>query len=164
VFDRSGQPVNPLQSNGAKALVFVFLSVECPISNSYAPELKRLAAEFKPCAVTFRYVYPNPNETAEIVEKHAREYGYGLDDTLRDPQHELAKAAGVRVTPEVGLFVPGRGFVYRGRIDDRIVAFGQARIAPTQRNLRDALRAIVERKPILVPVTRAVGCDISEPP
>ena len=162
-FDLSGRPVDPFQSSQTQSMVFVFLSVECPVSNSYAPEVRRLAAEFAPHGVAFWLVYPNADETPEAVRQHLQDYGFGLA-ALRDPRHELTKATGARVTPEAIVFVPGRGFVYRGRIDNRFVELGKARVAPTQHDLKDALGAILSGKPVPQPITRAVGCYISEAP
>jgi hypothetical protein len=113
--------------------------------------------------VVFRLVYPNPDEDPETIRKHLGDYGYSLQ-AIRDPRHELTKAAAVTVTPEVSVFVPGRGFVYHGRIDDRHVAFGKARIAPTRHDLRDALTAVLEGRPVSQPATRAIGCYISDVP
>ena len=55
-----------------------------------------------------------------------------------------------------------RRMVYRGRIDDRHVAFGRARPAPTTRDLEEVLEAIVEGKPVTATTTTAVGCFISD--
>src|SRR5436190_5313008 len=41
VFDLSGHPVDPFAAPGAKATVFIFISTDCPISNRYAPEIRR---------------------------------------------------------------------------------------------------------------------------
>ena len=80
VEDLEGRTVSPLKvaaeqgvgsddSKGKepKADVFVFLAVECPISNRYAPELRRLHEEFN--GVRFALVYPNRDETAGQIKK-----------------------------------------------------------------------------------------------
>jgi hypothetical protein len=71
------------------------------------------------------------------------------------------KLAAATITPEAAVFVDGR-LVYRGRIDDRFVELGRERPAPTQRDLFDALTAIVAGKPAPHPKTQAVGCYISD--
>ena len=53
VHDLAGQPVDPLANQHARAIVFVFLSADCPISNRYAPELRRLQEKFAPLGVRF---------------------------------------------------------------------------------------------------------------
>ena len=159
VQDLAGRTANPLSSDSARALVFVFLSVECPICNQYAPELTRLQEQFGTNGIRFELIYPEADETAEVIRKSAREYRLGMEQ-FRDPEHALVRAAGAKVTPEAAIFVPGRGFVYCGRIDNRYVQLGVARLEATEHDLRDALQALLAGKPI-GPAKPAVGCFIS---
>jgi thiol-disulfide isomerase/thioredoxin len=161
VLDLAGQTVNPFQAEDARALVFLFLATDCPISNRYAPEIKRLQARFAARGVAFRLVYPNPDTTAEEVKAHLKDYGYSLG-ALRDPQHALVKFAGATVTPEAAVFAPDGRLLYRGRIDDRFPALGTERAAPTQRDLEQALMAVLKGQPVAQRLTRAVGCYIAE--
>src|SRR6478672_5310966 len=66
-FDLDNQKVFPLRSIGGKAVVLIFVSVDCPIANQYAPEIQRLEATFSRKGVRFWLVYPNADETTEIV-------------------------------------------------------------------------------------------------
>jgi len=69
------------------------------------------------------------------------------------------------VTPEAAVFVPGgprARLVYRGRIDDRYVAFGRVRAAPTTHDLEDAVAATLAGRPVPHDVTPAVGCFIPD--
>ena len=59
LFDLEGKSVNPLADTGAKAVVFIFTRADCPISNRYAPEVRRLGASFTPEKVKFWLVYPD---------------------------------------------------------------------------------------------------------
>jgi hypothetical protein len=52
--------------------------------------------------------------------------------------------------------------VYHGRIDDRFVDLGRERPAPTERDLFNALTAIVAGKPVARAATQPVGCFISD--
>lgn len=165
-LDLQGRAVNPLAPGDGKAVILIFLRTDCPISNRYAPEIKRLAAKFAPAQFDFRLVYPNADESVETIRRHLKDYGYELN-ALRDPHHALVKLTGVSVTPEVAVFTrDGRGrariVVYRGRIDDRYVAFGKARPAPTAHDLEEVLEALKEGKRIEPRRTEAVGCFISE--
>ena len=145
-----------------KAIVFLFTSTDCPISNRYAPEVRRIAATFGAQGVAFRLVYPNPAEGTPAIRQHMAAFAYaGAARALRDPEHALVKAAGATVTPEAAVFAGGR-LVYRGRIDDRYVDLGKERPAPTQRNLEAALTAAIAGKPIAVRETQAVGCFLSD--
>ena len=161
LFDLEGQQVTPLQETDARVTVFLFTRTDCPISNRYAPEVQRLQAKFRPDNVRFLLIYPDPDESVQAIRKHIKEYGYQLD-ALRDPEHRLVKMTQVKVTPEVAIFIPGKRMVYRGRIDDRYVDFGKARVKPTQKDLEKALQAIVEGRPLKHTMTPAVGCFIPD--
>jgi thiol-disulfide isomerase/thioredoxin len=159
----SGAPVDALQAPaGTKAIVFLFTSTDCPISNRYAPDVRRLAEEFGPKGVVFRMVYPNPADEAAAIREHMTSFGYaGTMDALRDPKHTLVKYAGATITPEAVVVASGR-IVYRGRIDDRYVDLGLERPAPTRHDLADALAAVIAGTPIAQAKTQAVGCFIAD--
>ena len=147
---------------GVTAIVFLFTSTDCPISNRYAPEVRRLAAAFAPRGVVFRLIYPNPAERAPAIREHMTAFAYaGATQALRDPEHALVKFVGATVTPEAAVYAGGH-IVYRGRIDDRYVDLGLERPAPTRRDLAQALTAVIAGKPVLQPTTQAVGCFIAD--
>jgi hypothetical protein len=159
VRDLEGRPFDPLDGSGARATVLVFTDVECPIANAYAPELRRIAEEFGPAGVRFFLVYADPDRTAPEVRAHREAFGYPMP-ALLDPEHELVARTGATTTPEACLFLSSGELAYRGRIDDRYVDFGKQRAAPTTRELRAALEAVLAgRAP---PTARApvLGCAI----
>lgn len=169
VVDLEGREVDPgsLAERAGTAAVFLFTRMDCPISNRYAPEVRRLATAFAADGVRFYLVYPNPRATAEGIRAHLADYGYGTDDgdelpALRDPRQTLAAAVGAEVTPEAAVLDTGGRLVYRGRIDDRWVAFGQLRAEPTRRDLQEVLTALVAGDPVEPRTTRAVGCFIED--
>src|SRR5262245_9512323 len=98
LLDLSGANANPFSSD-SRATVFLFVSVDCPISNSYAPEFRRLVKSFQPLGISFYLIYPNQDETPDSIRKHLKEYDLPLP-ALRNPKLQLTKAANVRVTPE----------------------------------------------------------------
>jgi hypothetical protein len=112
--------------------------------------------------VRFYAVQVDPDLTAEQARRHAREFGLRLP-VLRDSRHELVKATSVTRAPEVAVLLPGGKLAYRGRIDDLYSALGKKRKAPSWRDLRDALTAVLAGRPVKVPRTEAVGCSIPEP-
>src|SRR5262245_53328334 len=72
------------------ATVLIFLGHECPISNSYSPEIARLAKEFAPKKVTFCVVYADRELSEEDAAKHAKDYKFPCAAIL-DPNLTLAK-------------------------------------------------------------------------
>jgi hypothetical protein len=161
LVDLDGRSIEPLKAADAEATVFVFVRTDCPISNRYAPDIRRLRESFEGRGIVFWLVYVDPEQSAETLRAHLREYDYGVE-ALRDPGHRLVDRAGARVTPEVAVFGPEQELFYRGRIDDRYSGFGEARPHATRRDLEGALVAIVSGKRPSPATTDAVGCYISD--
>jgi hypothetical protein len=147
---------------GTTAIVYIFTSTECPISNRYAPEVRRLVDTFASKGVRFRLVYPDPADTREAIREHVAAFAYGdRTEAFRDPDHALVTLAHATVTPEAAVFANGR-LMYHGRIDDRVVDLGLERPAPTVHDLGDALTAILAGAPVPHAETHAVGCYIAD--
>ena len=72
--DLDGNMVDVLGDAGAKATVLVFVAVDCPISNRYAPELQRLERELAPRGVSFFLVYSEPSLEAATARRHTIDY------------------------------------------------------------------------------------------
>jgi thiol-disulfide isomerase/thioredoxin len=152
--------VDPLKSGGGKIVVLVFVRTDCPVSNRYAPAIQKLSEEHAPKAA-FWLVYPSKAESAEVIRKHQREYGYKIP-ALRDPQHVLVKESQVEITPEVAVFSTDRRLVYHGRIDNLYEDVGRTRSVATTHELQDAISAALGGKSLPVDATHAVGCYISD--
>ena len=160
--DLDDRAVDPFRApTGTKALDFIFVSVECPISNRYAPEVRRLHERFAAQGVEFSLVYPNPMEPVTAIRRHLKDYSYPMR-ALRDPRQELAKIARATITPEAAVFDAGGRALYRGRIDDRYVSLGVERPVATRRDLDEALTDIVAGKVPRQATTQAVGCYIAD--
>ncbi|MQA28359.1 MAG: redoxin domain-containing protein [Luteitalea sp.] len=162
LLDVDDRIVDPfLAAEQSRAIVFLFASVDCPISNRYAPVVQRLHDRFAAQGVAFWLVYPNPAETPGAIRAHVKAFNYPVH-ALRDPRHELVKMTGVSVTPEAAVYDRQRALVYRGRIDDRYVRLGVERFAATQHDLQDALAATLDSQRVSQPSTPAVGCFIAD--
>src|SRR5205823_905828 len=95
--DLDNRLVDPLlAAESSKAVVFLFASVDCPISNRYAPVVQRLYETFAAQGVAFWLVYPNPAETPTAIREHVKAFNYPVH-ALRDPKHELVKLTHVVV-------------------------------------------------------------------
>lgn len=159
VTDLAGHPVDPFAAD-ATATVLVFVATDCPVSNRYAPELRRIYERFAPKGVVFRLVYPSVEESAAQIRDHVREFGFPFT-ALRDPSHSLVARARAKVTPEGAVFTRAGELAYHGRIDDRQVDFGVARPEPTHRDLEDAIEAVLAGHRPSETVAPAIGCAIS---
>lgn len=144
-----------------KATVVFFLLPDCPVSNAYAPEIKRIATEYSKQQVETWIVYVDADLSTADIKKHASEYG--LEGKLIcDRSRDLVKKLGVTIAPEA-VVVNSRGErMYRGRIDNLYADYGKRRVKPTERDLRNALDAVLAGKPVQVETTKAIGCIISK--
>jgi peroxiredoxin len=157
--DTSGKTYTESDLSQHKITVFVFVAIDCPNSNTYAPLLARLHREYSPRGVAFFNVYSDPSETADTVRKHDADFGVPFP-ALLDPQQVLARQTGARSTPEAVFLGHDGRELYRGRVNNRFVDFGKTRFSATKEDLREALDAILENKPVAHPVTKVLGCAI----
>src|SRR5438128_1861360 len=157
--DINGVPRSPLHPDG-KASVLFFITSDCPISNSYAPEIQRICSDYGPKRVACSLVYVDPDLTAADVRKHVREFGYNGIPAILDSTQKLVHAAGAAVTPEAAVIGASGQVLYRGRIDNVYAALGKRRREATEKDLRRALDEILSGKPVSTPETKAIGCFI----
>jgi AhpC/TSA family len=161
-LDLAGHAIAPFDAADAKAIVFIFISTDCPISNRYAPEIRRVEGDFARSGVRFWLVYADADTSSDAIRKHVKEYRLP-QQVLRDPRHTLVRLAQARVTPEAAVFLPGPRLVYHGRIDNRYADLGKERPEATQHDLEEVLKAIVQGKPVPYSTAKAVGCYLPEP-
>jgi hypothetical protein len=162
LVDLENRQVDPfLASPDVKAFAFLFVSTECPVSNRYAPEIRRISDAFASRGVAFHLVYPNPAESADMIRAHIKDYSLPAG-ALRDPRQALVAFTKATITPEAAIYSAAMQRVYLGRIDDRYVTIGLERPAATRHDLQDALAAVVGGTRISEPTTQAVGCYIAD--
>ena len=160
--DLHGKPVSDLGGPGVRVVVLVFAASDCPISNRYVPEIARLNHIFSAEGARFWWVFPNPSDTAALVTQHVHDFSIN-ESILLDPQQTMVRMAHATTTPEAVIFVAANGSpreVYRGRIDDRYIAFGEERPQPQHHELEAAIAAALAGKPVPEPAGPPVGCSI----
>lgn len=152
-------PPDPLLAHQIVARVLIFISNDCPIANRYCPEFRRLHQRYAPCGVAIWLVHSDPEETADSIREHDREYRLDLP-SLRDPDQSLARLAKAQVVPSAAVFLADGTLVYHGRIDDRFAELGREHQEASQHDLENAIEAVLSKRPIKVSATKAVGCYI----
>jgi len=157
--DVKGKQHAPFKSDKTKAVVFVFMLRDCPVSNVYAPELTRIHKEYSAKGVALYLVHPDRDTNAKSAIAHAKEYKL-IAPVVLDHDHKLTRLAEAEVTPEAAVFDAKGRLVYRGRIDNLYAGFGKKRFKPTKRDLRDTLDAMLTGERLSKRTTEAVGCYI----
>lgn len=165
VFDRltftdlDGKPAGLRAQSGEKATVVVFLSLECPISNSYIVQLSELARAQADRGVALVGAFSG-DETPAQVRKWAAEYKPGFP-ILLDPRYLAAQALSAESTPEAFVFDADLVLRYRGRIDNAYSARLKRNASVTSHDLTDALDDVLAGKGVRTPLTKAVGCALT---
>jgi peroxiredoxin/mono/diheme cytochrome c family protein len=156
--DVRGKKVALADYRDRKAVVIVFLSFECPVSNSYVPELNRLAKDCADQGVALLAVACG-DEPAASLAKQADEFKLAFP-LLCDPQCMAADALKAETTPEAFLLDHNHVLRYRGRIDNTWAARLRRNQQTTRHDLRAALDELLAGKDVRVPATRAIGCPL----
>jgi hypothetical protein len=160
VSDLDGKVWTPLAPARGEVHLLVFVTADCPVSNRYAPEVARIASEYAPKGVRTFLVFTDPALGVARIRSHVKEfYGDLPAVTIQDRGFPLVKATGATVTPEAAVYT-STGRQYRGRIDDLYIQLGRTRTEATQRDLRNALDAVLAGRPVVESETQAVGCYI----
>jgi peroxiredoxin len=145
------------------AIVLFFVTTDCPVANSYVPEMNRIREAYAQRGVLFFAVQAETAVAQSNVVRYAAEYGYRFP-LLLDPAQVLVRLAGATVTPQAAVLSRGGKVLYLGRIDNRVADFGQVRLHATESDLREALDAVLAGKPVPHPFTKSIGCAINRVP
>lgn len=159
--DLDGKALFAVANDKVRFHCLIFLGTECPVSNGYSPEYKRLYQEYSAKGVALVGIHPDPDVDKERARQHAKEYQLPFPIAL-DSGQKLARAAGVQVTPEVAVLDARGKVVWIGRIDDTWMPNGKKRTTVTRRDLRLALDALVDGKTPPPAAARPFGCPLPE--
>jgi peroxiredoxin len=152
--DYNGVPHSLSQYHSSRAVVLIFISTQCPVSNAYDKRMVSLYKEYLHRGVVFLGINANSQENAEDIKSHAQEHDF-LFPVLKDTDNIIADRLKASVTPEVFVCDSSHTVLYHGRIDD-----SRREADVTSRDLHSALDAILSGKPVAVAETKAFGCSI----
>jgi AhpC/TSA family len=154
-----GQAIEPMPVAGDAAVVWVFVSPDCPVANASAPEIESIWRDYRGRGVRLLLVHVQPGDTDQVLATHAVSHGLTCP-VIADRRHELVQRAGATVTPEAALFDKKGTLRYRGRIDDLYPALGTRKPEAAVHDLRAALDDVLAGRKVAVERTEAVGCAI----
>ncbi len=160
-----GRQVSLSDFEGAPALLVVFMCNHCPYVKHVADALAQLAREYQQRGVAVVGINSNdaeqyPDDSPEKMAEEAAARGYTFP-YLYDETQEVAKAYRAACTPDFYVFDKDRTLVYRGQMDDSRPDSG---IPVTGADLRAALDAVLEGKPVPAEQKPSIGCNIKWKP
>ena len=161
----SGNRVSLAGQAGHKALVVVFMCNHCPYVVHIQEGLADFSRDYADSEVSILGISANdadnyPDDAPDRLAAVARERGYGFP-VLYDETQEVAKAYTAVCTPDFFLFGPDRTLVYRGRFDSSRPGSG---VPVTGQDLRAAVEAVLEGRPVSEPQYPSMGCSIKWKP
>ncbi|MFC1557286.1 redoxin domain-containing protein [candidate division KSB1 bacterium] len=106
-----------LKKDDVKGVVFMFTSIQCPVSNACDTRYKELAAQFQEKGIVFLAINSNKTESVEAIrsEHSKRNYNFPI---LKDWNNVIADRFGAEFTPHTYLVDKEGTLIYKGRIDD----------------------------------------------
>lgn len=138
----------------AKAVVVIFVSTKCPVSNSFNERMVELANDYKSKDIVFLGINSNKAEQMDELKTQANTHEFSFI-VLKDDNNIVADQFQARVTPEVFVLNPAGAILYHGRIDDAPGADERK-----SEDLKKALDEIVSGNNVSVAETKAFGCSI----
>lgn len=145
-----------------RAYVFVFTTTSCPLVRRSVPKLVELDTRYGSQEVQIVAVNVGADDTIRDMAAQAIDLD-AVFPFVKDQDLTCATALGVTRTPGVAVLDSDLKLVYRGRIDDQL-RLGGARPEPTRRDLEEAIREILDGRPVSVAETPVDGCVIESPP
>jgi thiol-disulfide isomerase/thioredoxin len=140
-----------------KAVVYLFLSPECPLCKNYAPVLQTLQNKYP--EIQFYGIISGRTFTRADVADYARDYKISFP-ILMDSDKQVAGYLNATVTPEALLVGNNGKEYYRGLIDDWVTGLGTKRAKVTRKYLDQAIGNLLAGSE-LVAATKPIGCLIS---
>lgn len=143
------------------ATVIMFLCNHCPYVKHVNHELVRLAGEYRTKGVSFVAISSNdaasyPEDAPERMKEYAERLGYPFP-YLYDESQEVARAYDAACTPDFFIFDRDLRCVYRGELDD---SRPSNQIPVTGEQIRSALDAVIDGRPVPRDQRASIGCGI----
>jgi peroxiredoxin len=145
--------------SGQNIQVFIFLDIECPISQRYTSYLQELSAKFQQSNVSFFGIFPTANVHQDDLKVFGGKYNFTIPFVI-DKFHHITKLLDATATPEVFVLGKNQEILYQGMIDNKYYDLGKSISQASEFYLVNALEAILKNQKPQIPYIQAIGCDI----
>lgn len=155
-----GKTYSPADFSDKKILVLIFMCNHCPYVHAVIDRLIAIQSDYTDNSVQLIGINANdsedyPEDSFDAMKEWVKEKGVNFV-YLRDEPQEVARAYKAQCTPDIYVYNQDRQLVYHGRIDDN----WQDESSVTKQELREALDAVLEKRPIAEKQYPTMGCSI----
>ena len=162
---KTGQQVSLKDFTDAKALVVAFYCNHCPYVIHLKGHFAQFARKFQKLGVAFVAINSNDTQnyqadSPENMVRDAETFNYPFPYLL-DQDQSTAKAYQAACTPDFYLFDGKLKLVYRGQYDNSRPG---SKIAVSGADLAQAIKAILQGKPVDGNQIASMGCNIKWKP
>jgi len=144
-----------------KALLVMFICKHCPYVRHIQSEIARVGKDYINkslgiVAISANDVSSYPEDGLKGMKEQVQELGFTFPYCFDETQ-ETAKKYTAACTPDFFLFDKDRRLVYRGQLDDSRPG---NEIPVTGKDIRSAINAVLEDKPVNQDQKPSIGCSI----
>ena len=146
---------------GEKGTVVMFICNHCPYVIHVNRQIVDLGNDYMDKGIGFVAISSNdvenyPQDGPEVMKVVGKALQFPFP-YLYDASQEVAKAYDAACTPDFYLFDAESRLVYRGRLDENRPSSGKS---PTGKELRAAIDAVLQGKPVAKKQYPSAGCNI----
>jgi len=155
-----GRKYGPGDFSGASVLVVFFSCNHCPYVTGSDEHTRKTAEKYSTKGVRFvainsnsRNTHPNDDFPFMVERMKEKKFPWAY---LRDESQDVARAFGALRTPHFFVFDGSRKLVYTGRGMDNPMESAKSTVFDLDRAMED----VVAGKPVRVPLTNPIGCNV----
>lgn len=157
----SGNQVSLKNFENSKALLVMFICRHCPYVKHTQNEIAKIGKDFASkslgiVAISANDISVYPEDAPIGMKEQVAEVGFTFP-YLFDESQETAKAYTAACTPDFFLFDKERKLAYRGQMDGSRPGNN---VSLTGEDLRAAIDAVLEEKPVNPMQKPSIGCNI----
>jgi peroxiredoxin len=157
----SGKTVTRKDVAASKGMLVMFICRHCPFVKHVQDELAKIGRDYANrgvgiVAISSNDVASHPEDSPTKLAYQAQELQFNFP-YLFDESQEVARAYDAQCTPDFFLYDSGGKLAYRGQLDDSRPGND---IPVTGVDLRGALDALIDGRPISSQQRPSIGCNI----
>lgn len=145
-----------LSDNDGKHTLLFVADTKCSCVSAYTERVQSFFSKYQDKGVRMAFLYPQPNETEDVIRQSMNQRGYNWPG-LKDDGQQILQQLNIKCTTEAYLFDPENRLVYRGAFDDNTFKPEEVK----ERLLVTALESSMANKPILKEETPVKACIIT---